>query len=231
MTETDGEDTSGPFTTETGDDPLPEFLPGFDLAAGLSRLQGNRRLYKKLLLDFASRYAQVAIEIRKALASGETSGALNLVHTLKGLAGNLSATELQRASVELENFLSEKGDSQALSEAEVTPKLEPLEKALVQALDAVQTLGTSVKDNIPLSSAESAPPIPSELAQNTARRLREAVDMGDVAELATLAEELKSRSDDLAPFAAKIARLAEDFEFDVILELAGNLEKEGRIDG
>jgi hypothetical protein len=133
--------------------------------------------------------------------------------------------------VELENLLSEKGDSQALSEAEVTPKLEPLEKALVQALDAVQTLGTSVKDNIPLSSAESAPPIPSELAQNTARRLREAVDMGDVAELATIAEELKSRSDDLEPFAAKIARLAEDFEFDVILELAGNLEKEGRIDG
>jgi PAS domain S-box-containing protein len=231
MTEADGEDTSVPSTTETGEDPLPEFLPGFDLDAGLSRLQGNRRLYKKLLLDFASRYAQVAIEIRKALSAGETSAALNLVHNLKGLAGNLSATELQRASVELESFLSEKGDSQALSEAEVTPKLESLEKTLVQALDAVQTLGTSAKDNIPPSPAESAPHIPGELAQNTARRLREAVDMGDVAELATIAEELKSRSDDLEPFAAKIARLAEDFEFDVILELADNLEKEGRIDG
>jgi len=133
--------------------------------------------------------------------------------------------------VELENLLSGKGDSQALPEAEVTPKLESLEKALDQALDAVKTLETSAKDNIPQSPAASAPSIPSELAQNMARRLREAVAMGDVTELATIAEDLKSRSDDLEPFAAKIARLTEDFKFDAILELADNLETERRIDG
>jgi two-component system sensor histidine kinase/response regulator len=39
---------------------LPEFLPGFDLAAGLLRLIGNKRLYRKLLLDFGANYSGVA---------------------------------------------------------------------------------------------------------------------------------------------------------------------------
>ena len=37
------------------DDDLPDALPGFDIEQGLKRLQGNRKLYRKLLLDFASK--------------------------------------------------------------------------------------------------------------------------------------------------------------------------------
>ena len=55
-----------PAKTETDD--LPESLSGFDLAAGLKRLQGNRRLYRKLLVDFAANYAGAADNIQKALA-------------------------------------------------------------------------------------------------------------------------------------------------------------------
>jgi CheY-like chemotaxis protein len=49
------------------EDELPESLPGFDLADGLSRLQGNKKLYRKLLLSFATDYSAVANEIRQAL--------------------------------------------------------------------------------------------------------------------------------------------------------------------
>jgi two-component system sensor histidine kinase/response regulator len=45
------------------EDELPEFLPGFDLAAGQSRLMGNKRLYRKLLVDFGANYSGVAGEI------------------------------------------------------------------------------------------------------------------------------------------------------------------------
>ena len=48
---------------------LPESLPGFDLAAGLERLMGNKRLYRKLLLDFGVNYGRAAAEIRAALAA------------------------------------------------------------------------------------------------------------------------------------------------------------------
>jgi hypothetical protein len=38
------------------EDELSESLPGFDLAAGLKRLRGNKRLYRKLLPDFGANY-------------------------------------------------------------------------------------------------------------------------------------------------------------------------------
>ena len=46
---------------------LPESLPGFDLADGLTRLQGNKKLYRKLLLSFATDYCETANDIRIAL--------------------------------------------------------------------------------------------------------------------------------------------------------------------
>ena len=49
------------------EDELPESLPGFDLAAGLSRLMGNKRLYRKLLVDFGAKYTETAREIRDGI--------------------------------------------------------------------------------------------------------------------------------------------------------------------
>jgi two-component system sensor histidine kinase/response regulator len=65
---------------------LPESLPGFNLAAGLSRLMGNKPLYRKLLLDFGANYGGVASEIREAFAVGDCEQVHGLVHNLKGLA-------------------------------------------------------------------------------------------------------------------------------------------------
>jgi signal transduction histidine kinase/CheY-like chemotaxis protein len=46
---------------------LPVYLPGFDLSDGLKRLQGNKRLYRKLLLSFSTDYCGAADDIRIAL--------------------------------------------------------------------------------------------------------------------------------------------------------------------
>ena len=114
-------------------------MPGFDLAAGLSRLMGNKRLYRKLLLDFGANYGGVASEIREALAVGDFERAHSLVHNLKGLAGNLEATDLQAAAVAMEKLV--KGQTaETASDEELNRKLTDLESALKQALDAVQTL-------------------------------------------------------------------------------------------
>ncbi len=91
------------------EDELPESLPGFDLAAGLSRLMGNKRLYRKLLLNFGANYGGVADKIREALATRDFKQVHSLVHNLKGLAGNLEATNLQTAAVEMEKLV--KGQS------------------------------------------------------------------------------------------------------------------------
>jgi CheY-like chemotaxis protein len=122
------------------EDELPESLLGFDLAAGLSRLMGNKRLYRKLLLDFGANYSGVAGEIWEALEAKDFKQAHSLVHNLKGLSGNLEATDLQAAAVEMEKLV--KGQTaKTTSNKELNRKFAELENALEQALNAVQTLG------------------------------------------------------------------------------------------
>lgn len=81
---------------------LPEPLPGIDIEDAIKRLRGNRKLFAKLLQDFGQNYAGVVGQIREALANEDMALAQRTVHTLKGMAGNLSATELYRSAQDLE---------------------------------------------------------------------------------------------------------------------------------
>lgn len=49
--------------------------------------------------------------------------------------------------------------------------------------------------------------------------------MGDVTQIKTIAEELKTRSGAFAPISDKFIQLAEDFDFEGISKLVGELEK------
>jgi CheY-like chemotaxis protein len=205
------------------EDGLPESLPGFDLSDGLKRLQGNKRLYRKLLLNFATDYNGVANEIREALDAEDFEGAHSLVHNLKGLAGNLSAAALQAAAVNLEKLVKGVEKKTPLAK-ELNLKFSDLENALNQALESAQSLGASAKENIDKQSAEELAYIPTELSQDIAKRIRDAAEMGDVTTLNSIAEEMKMHSESCAPLSKRIVQMAEDFEFDGILKLADELE-------
>jgi len=207
-----------PDETVPVEENLPESLPGFNLAAGLARLMGNKRLYRKLLLDFGANYGGVAGEIRRALAAGDFNQAHSLVHNLKGLAGNLEATDLQAASVAMEKLV--KGQTaETVSDKELNQKLTDLESSLEQALDAVQTLGSIAEKKTIESTAAQMSSVPPALAQKMADRINAAAEMGDMMQIKSIAEELISESDAVAPLCNKIVRLAEDFDFDGIQNL------------
>jgi HPt (histidine-containing phosphotransfer) domain-containing protein len=197
---------------------LPEYLPGFDLADGLKRLQGNKRLYRKLILNFAMDYNEVANEIHKALDSKDLEQAHSLIHNLKGLAGNLAAIDLQAASVNLEKLV--KGvDKKSPSSEQLNLRLSELENALNQALESAQSLGVSAEENVCKLSDEEIAAIPSEFAQDIAKRIRDAAEMGDVMTLNAIAEEIKTHSDSCVPLSKQIVQMAEDFDLDGILKL------------
>jgi signal transduction histidine kinase/CheY-like chemotaxis protein len=200
------------------EDDLPESLPGFDLATGLSRLMGNKRLYRKLLLDFGANYGGVAGDIREALAARNFTRAHSLVHNLKGLAGNLAATGLQASTVAMEKLV--KGQAaESASNKELNEKLTKLETILEQALDAVQTLGPMPEKKIIESSGGEMSSVPPNLVQTVADRIKAAAEMGDVMQIKSIAENLKSESDAVAPFCNRIVQLAEDFDFDGIQKI------------
>ncbi|MDH3829458.1 MAG: Hpt domain-containing protein, partial [Desulfobacterales bacterium] len=202
---------------------LPESLPGFDLTDGLKRLQGNKKLYRKLLLSFATDYCGAANDIRIALNAKNFDSAHSLVHNLKGLAGNLAATALQAAAVNLEKLV--KGvDEKAPSSKQLNLRLSELETALSQALETVQGLGASTEEKVCKLSDEEIAAIPSELAQDIAKRIRDAAEMGDVTTLNAIAAEIKTHSDSCIPLSNQIVQLAEDFDLDGVQKLAGALD-------
>jgi len=202
---------------------LPEDLPGFNLSDGLKRLQGNKRLYRKLLLSFATDYCETANDIRTALDAEDFEHAHSLVHNIKGLAGNLAAADLQAAAVNLEKLV--KGFQKKTPPVKkLNLKFSELENALNQALESAKSLGMSVEDNVCKLSAEEISYIPAELAQDIAQRIRDAAEMGDVTTLSAIAEEIRARSDSCIPLSKQIIQMAEEFEFDGILKLAGELD-------
>jgi PAS domain S-box-containing protein len=205
------------------EDEFPESLPGFDLSDGLKRLQGNKTLYRKLLLNFATNYTEVANEIRETLDAEDFESAHSLVHNLKGLAGNLSAAALQAAAVNIEKLV--KGvDKKAPSSKQLNLKFSELENALNQALDSVQILGISAEENICKLSDEEIAAVPAEIAQDIAKRIRDAAEMGDVTTLNAIAEEIKDQSDSCIPLSKQIIQMAEDFDTDGIQKLADALD-------
>jgi HPt (histidine-containing phosphotransfer) domain-containing protein len=194
---------------------LPDSLPGFELAAGLARLMGNKRLYRKLLLDFGANYGGVAAEISEALEAKDFKQAHSLVHNLKGLAGNLAATNLQTAAMEMEKLV--RGQAEKITtEKELKRKFAELENTIQHALGAVRTLGPTADKMIIASNRESIATVPPELIQKVTENIRTAAEMGDVMKIKSIAEELKSESDAMAPFCNELIQLAEDFDFDGI---------------
>jgi HPt (histidine-containing phosphotransfer) domain-containing protein len=214
--------TSKPEQPLPAEDGLPEFLPGFDLGAGLKRLGGNQRLYRKLLLDFGANYGEAASQISAALAAGDFEQAHSLVHNIKGLAGNLEATDLQAAAVDMEKLV--KGQTaKTTSDQELNRKFAKLEKAIDRAREAVQTLGLPVEEKNIESSADWLLEVPVEQVKEISDRIKAAADMGDVMQIQSIADELRSANDAMAPFCGKLIQLAEDFDFDGIQNLINEL--------
>ena len=86
--------------------PIPE-IAGVNLMDGLNRVAGNRRLYRDLLSQFATKQAGAAAEIALALDGGDRQLAERTAHTVKGVAGNLGITGVQSAAQSLEKAIRE----------------------------------------------------------------------------------------------------------------------------
>jgi two-component system sensor histidine kinase/response regulator len=186
-------------------------------------LQGNKRLYRKLLLNFAADYREAAKDIRIALDAKDFMQTHSLVHNIKGLAGNLAATDLQAAAVNLEKLV--KGvEKKTTSTKELNLKFSDLENALNQALESAQSLSKSATESIGKLSAEELADIPTELSQDIAKRIRDAAEMGDVTTLNAIAAEIKTQSESCVPLSKQIVQLAEDFDLDGIQKLADALD-------
>lgn len=77
--------------------------PGIDSVVGLSRVGGNEKLYRSLLVKFHDDYTDTTEQIKEALLKEDLELVTFLAHTIKGVAGNLGANDLQSVAGDIEH--------------------------------------------------------------------------------------------------------------------------------
>ncbi|NCF27042.1 MAG: response regulator [Gammaproteobacteria bacterium] len=129
------ESLQAPRESSPQEETLPE-LPGIDTEAGLARMAGNIRSYRKLLNKFVANQQGAIGEIRAAFEEGDHEGTVRLAHTLKGVAGTVGASALQESAASLEAAL--KAEPEEAPEALVAHTEAELDRTL-SVLQAVTT--------------------------------------------------------------------------------------------
>ncbi len=88
---------------------VPQLVPevvGLDIASALNRMSGLRSLYVRTARDFVKIMDDIPAELRQCLATEDKQRAVRCLHTLKGNAGTLGATELAAMAGTLEKLCS-----------------------------------------------------------------------------------------------------------------------------
>jgi CheY-like chemotaxis protein len=121
---------------------------GVDIASALERIGGNRDLYQRMLGVFITDLAAMPAQLSAHVAQGETQAAMRLLHSLKGLAGTLSATALAAAADRGEKTMTaDPLPAQAAAAAQqasaAIAAAVPTLAALLLALQAAEAAGTS----------------------------------------------------------------------------------------
>lgn len=99
-----------PTITNPGETHLPTVLPGLDIRQGVDNVAGNSALYRKLLIEFDKDFCLACRQIQQFLQDGNDDAAQKLAHALKGVAGNLAATELQQCAGKLLTAIGQRSD-------------------------------------------------------------------------------------------------------------------------
>ncbi|ELX11297.1 phosphotransfer domain-containing protein [Janthinobacterium sp. HH01] len=173
-----------------------------DQAGGLQQLMGDQVLYLQILRRFRQRYAGAAAETRAALAGGDTTGAVRIVHTLKGAAGMLGAQQLQQVAAQLEA-------------ASCALPLAPLDQALQRLLCAIDKL-LSQADGA--AAAPAPAPAPAAAQPMLVRHLARLLEDGDGAAIDVLEQSAAALTASLgAEVFGEVTAAAQQFDFDAAL--------------
>jgi HPt (histidine-containing phosphotransfer) domain-containing protein len=144
-----------PRATSAGDEIILPELAGIDVAAGLERTAGNKRLYRDLLVQFAARQESMGSRIKEALESGDHNQAERLAHSLKGVAGNLGINQIFVLAGTLESAIRESpAGTKGLIE-ELTSAVDRQIRVIRAALSADSVDGGKRFDARPAERAEA----------------------------------------------------------------------------
>lgn len=195
---------------------LPEYLRGLrciNVREGLSRFSNDVESFKKMLKKFVKKYRNIGDEISKLINEKRYKDAEMIVHTIKGVSGNLSMKGLYETSVSFDSVLKD----------------EPIESKIVEEYMAFcKELKTVVDevDKIPDTEEREIRTAGEDEYRENLIKLRDSLRMGNVDSFdifssieGNLIKEIGKDNVD------KIRSLIENFAYKEALELLESLYK------
>jgi PAS domain S-box-containing protein len=182
---------------------LPE-IDGVDVASGLKRVAGNKRLYRDLLVQFAAKQGDTDSQILAAIESGDRKLAERIAHTVKGVAGNIGLGQVFTAAEKLERTIRE-------VDAAVPALVEEFALVLSRQVQAIQQ---AMRDVMPVRQAERSPGSDARAASAAIAHLRTLLQSsdGDAAEAFLAVEDALAGACDKPRLSALSAAISE-FDF------------------
>jgi CheY-like chemotaxis protein len=148
------------------------FLPdvdGVDMASGLKRVAGNKRLYRDLLVQFAAKQRDVDSQILAAIENGDRKLAERIVHTVKGVAGNIGLGQIFATAEKLERAIRE-------VDASVSALVQEFAQALSHQVQAIQA---AMCDVVPDRAAKNSRRFDGKAASAAIAHLRALLESSD----------------------------------------------------
>lgn len=139
-------------------------LPGIDIPLGLSHVGNNQPFYFQLLERFRASQRSTISEFQRECQQNLQQEARRRVHSLRGVAANIGALDIQKTAGDLEMYLKNNG-SYDLRHPDLQRHLKALEAALSQTLDGLDRHHEATKV-IPLDNDKQ------QAAQSTLQELR-----------------------------------------------------------
>ncbi len=88
----------------------PDLLPGLNVLDGVRRLMGRQSSYQRVVRGFSGQIEVLMSELQAACARQEGEEGRRVIHSIKGIAANISAQELAAYAAEIERVLDEGGE-------------------------------------------------------------------------------------------------------------------------
>jgi HPt (histidine-containing phosphotransfer) domain-containing protein len=148
---------------------VPE-IEDVDVAGGIKRVAGNKKLYRDLLTQFAEKQGDAGSQITEALKNNDAKLAERLAHTVKGVAGNLGISKVQTSAAGIEKAVRENDPALSALLVDFGLVLQSQVRTVKAALSSTQTVVAAE----PVNRAFDA-----EAASDSATRLKGLLDACD----------------------------------------------------
>jgi PAS domain S-box-containing protein len=196
-------------------------IPGLDVPGGLRRVLDKVSLYRSLLEKFVHDHADDPAKIRDAI--GDRTLFVRLSHTLKGVASNVGAVEVQAAAARLEARGKQaanegmQGDGDELRQ--LIEELEACHAPLIQRLGEILTRKAA-------KSEGSAAPVDLKRLQSIVSRLSAMLEDNDSEASDLLQSEHELLQQGLQGAFGDLKEAIEHFDFDKALEILRAAKKQ-----